>query len=131
MRRMATRSNIGIQYENGSGKMVYCHWDGYIEHNGVILDKFCKTLLDVESLISKGDIRSLNGKNDKFEVEYFNSSPKPELENFTNTRDAISKMEEYLYLFRVSENKWYVSEGGDFMEPLDQEIKKTQKKEKE
>jgi|TARA_B100002019_G_C21266715_1_gene599846 hypothetical protein len=34
---MATRSAIGIQKADGSIQGVYCHWDGYPEHNGQIL----------------------------------------------------------------------------------------------
>lgn len=33
---MATRSAIGIMHGNNC-KMVYCHWDGYLSHNGKIL----------------------------------------------------------------------------------------------
>ena len=33
---MATRSAIGVMHGNNC-KMVYCHWDGYLEHNGEIL----------------------------------------------------------------------------------------------
>ena len=34
---MATRSNIGIVNEDDSITAIYCHWDGYPEHNGKIL----------------------------------------------------------------------------------------------
>ena len=34
---MATRSNTGIENENGRVSAIYCHWDGYPEHNGRIL----------------------------------------------------------------------------------------------
>ena len=35
---MATRSAIGIQQEDGSVIGIYCHWDGYVDHNGRILN---------------------------------------------------------------------------------------------
>ena len=31
---MATRSTISIQKNDGTIRSVYCHWDGYCEHNG-------------------------------------------------------------------------------------------------
>jgi hypothetical protein len=35
---MSTRSAIGIRYGTII-KAVYCHWDGYVEHNGAILQE--------------------------------------------------------------------------------------------
>lgn len=34
---MSTRSKIGILRKDGTVDHVYSHWDGYPEHNGVIL----------------------------------------------------------------------------------------------
>ena len=33
---MATRSRIAIENQDGTVKSIYCHWDGYISHNGKI-----------------------------------------------------------------------------------------------
>ena len=30
---MGTRSSIAIKTEDGI-KAIYCHWDGYVDHNG-------------------------------------------------------------------------------------------------
>lgn len=51
---MATRSLIG-NYRS----FIYCHWDGYPEHNGEILKKYYKDPKKVDELISLGDISSL------------------------------------------------------------------------
>ena len=34
---MGTRSTIAIQKLDGSVEQIYCHWDGYLDHNGTIL----------------------------------------------------------------------------------------------
>lgn len=34
---MSTRSTIAIEHADGTVKKVYCHYDGYISHNGKIL----------------------------------------------------------------------------------------------
>ena len=34
---MATRSTIALEFADGTVQQVYCHWDGYIDHNGKIL----------------------------------------------------------------------------------------------
>ena len=55
---MGTRSSIAIKTEDGI-KAIYCHWDGYVDHNGKILKEFYKTTDKVEALIALGDISSL------------------------------------------------------------------------
>ena len=35
---MGTRSRIGVMHGDVC-KSVYCHWDGYLDHNGVILQE--------------------------------------------------------------------------------------------
>ena len=56
---MATRSTIAIAREDGSVAQVYCHWDGYLENNGVLLVNHYNTADKVEELIAGGDISSL------------------------------------------------------------------------
>lgn len=55
---MGTRSRIGIMHGDAC-KSVYCHWDGYPEYNGAILDKFYSSSVKVNKLISMGDISAL------------------------------------------------------------------------
>ncbi len=49
---MGTRSAIGI-IGNESVRGIYCHWDGYIEHNGQILNRFYPTANLVNALIEQ------------------------------------------------------------------------------
>ena len=56
---MATRSRIGIQNEDGTVSSVYCHWDGYPDHNGKILISNYTERERVEELIALGSISSL------------------------------------------------------------------------
>ena len=57
---MATRSNIGIVNEDGSVTGIYCHWDGYPEHNGKLLLKHYNNSGIVNELMDLGDLSSLN-----------------------------------------------------------------------
>ena len=34
---MATRSTIALEFADGTVEQVYCHWDGYLAHNGLML----------------------------------------------------------------------------------------------
>jgi len=57
---MGTRSMIAIQNPyNKTVRAVYCHWDGYLEHNGAILQKHYSASPKVNNLIALGDLSSL------------------------------------------------------------------------
>jgi len=56
---MATRSFIGILNKDDSVDYIYCHWDGYPEHNGVLLNDFYNNEDTVRDLISLGDLSVL------------------------------------------------------------------------
>lgn len=54
---MGTRSVIGVMHGDVC-KAVYCHWDGYIDHNGVILQEHYDSV-KANNLVALGDISSL------------------------------------------------------------------------
>ena len=57
---MGTRSMIAIENPNSKAvKSIYCHWDGYLEHNGSILEKHYSNSPKVNNLIALGDLSSL------------------------------------------------------------------------
>lgn len=56
---MGTRSTIAIQNEDGTVTGIYCHWDGYLSHNGRILQENYTTEAAVRELIALGDLSSL------------------------------------------------------------------------
>ncbi len=56
---MGTRSRIGIELQDSSVVSVYCHWDGYPEHNGRILVSDYTTPEAVKELIDGGSMSSL------------------------------------------------------------------------
>jgi hypothetical protein len=75
---MATRSSIAMKTENGI-RGIYCHWDGYPEHNGKILSESYTDADKVKSLIDLGDLSSLRkdiGQKHSFDAKY---SDQPEL----------------------------------------------------
>lgn len=57
---MGTRSTIAIQNADGTVTGIYCHWDGYLSHNGQILQDHYRDEADVRALIALGDLSSLN-----------------------------------------------------------------------
>jgi hypothetical protein len=51
---------IAIENPNSKAvKSIYCHWDGYLEHNGSILNKHYSASPKVNQLIAGGDLSSL------------------------------------------------------------------------
>lgn len=56
---MATRSTIALEFADGTVQQVYCHWDGYLEHNGAILQEHYSDPFKLRDLIDLGDISSL------------------------------------------------------------------------
>ena len=58
---MATRSTIALEYADGTVGQIYCHWDGYLEHNGKILQEHYDSA-KANNLVALGDISSLGTK---------------------------------------------------------------------
>lgn len=56
---MATRSYIGIRNLDASVDYIYCHYDGYPSHNGVILTQHYDTYDKVKKLLELGDLSIL------------------------------------------------------------------------
>ena len=56
---MATRSYIAIKHSDNTYTGVYSHYDGYVEHNGKILQEDYQNRDDVIKLIDGGDMSLL------------------------------------------------------------------------
>jgi len=56
---MSTNSTIAVQHSDKTISMIYCHWDGYVEYNGLMLKEHYTELPVVERLISFGDLSAL------------------------------------------------------------------------
>jgi hypothetical protein len=56
---MATRSTIALEFADGTIGQVYCHWDGYLAHNGKILFENYSNPFILRDLIDLGSLSSL------------------------------------------------------------------------
>ena len=56
---MSTRSMIARKLEDGSIEAIYCHWDGYPEHNGLILLRYYADPEKLDQLFALGDLSIL------------------------------------------------------------------------
>ena len=121
---MATRSTIAILETTGVVKQIYCHWDGYIEHNGKILKEHYKTPELVKELISHGDMSVLASNINPTSEHSFNNPEAGVCVYYGRDLDESNtefrlyrdwdyfrfnrQSEEYDYLFVESESKWYL-----------------------
>ena len=75
---MGTRSTIALEFADGTVEQVYCHWDGYLEHNGKILQEHYSDPFKLRDLIDQGGISSLGksiGKKHPFSPAYNETDP--------------------------------------------------------
>ena len=56
---MATRSTIALEFADGTIGQVYCHWDGYLAHNGKMLQEYYSNPFVLRDLIDLGGLSSL------------------------------------------------------------------------
>ena len=56
---MATRSTIALEFADGTIGQVYCHWDGYLAHNGKMLQEYYSNPFILRDLIDLGSLSSL------------------------------------------------------------------------
>lgn len=121
---MSTPCFIGkVDNKTDNVRFIYCHFDGYPEDVGYILDTYYKDAGKVEDLLDLGDISSLKEEvsaspsytekeiKDKVTVAYFRDkggdwesvAPKhTQLANYEKGEDTI----DYLYLYK--DGIWYV-----------------------
>lgn len=106
---MATRSTIALEYADGTVGQIYCHWDGYLEHNGKILREHYKDPFKVRALLDGGDTSTLAESVE--DCEFYTKrgeelNPQRMFKDFQEyTREA--QFEEYDYILR-RDGKWYV-----------------------
>ena len=112
---MATRSRIAIENQDGSVTSIYCHWDGHINSNGVILNDNYNTTDKVNELIALGDLSSLDVTIDRTVAyardngEDLNQKPFSNVEDLFE--DGFSSGIEYIYCF-TKNSIWLVGELG-------------------
>lgn len=97
---MSTRSYILIETKEKKYKGIYCHCDGYLEYNGLILNDCYKDREKVENLINLGDLSSLHSKLEDCQT-YGESA------HFVEIEDLLKDFcIEHIYIYKL-DNEWY------------------------
>jgi hypothetical protein len=126
---MATRSAIGVMHGDKC-KAVYCHWDGYLDHNGRILLEHYDSA-KANNLVALGDISSLGseiGEKHDFDVRFtkgaigenwtkFYGRDRGEegvdFKVFHNDQELFEGIDAQ-YFYVMKDGVWYVSEGAEW-----------------
>lgn len=120
---MGTRSAIGL-LEDGKIKAIYCHWDGYVDHNGRILEESYRDVDKVKQLLALGDLSVLdNALGEKHDFDkrlpgsctFYGRDRDDDVECDPKYFDTAKEMcdwygdSEYFYLMK--NGVWFVNEG--------------------
>ena len=128
---MGTRSTIALEFADSTVQQIYCHWDGYLEHNGQILQKHYSDPFKLRDLIDLGDMSSLG---ERIGTQHaFDKAPEGECtfylrdrkeqgckaKSFVDFQDYLAhhQYEEYEYILRKDGN-WYVKQHDNEYESL-------------
>jgi hypothetical protein len=86
---MGTRSRIGVMHGDKL-KSVYCHWDGYLAHNGKILQEHFDSA-KANNLVALGDLSSLRPNIGEQHAFSYHDLPADEVEAFKEaTKDMCT-----------------------------------------
>ena len=131
---MATRSTIALEFADGTVEQIYCHWDGYLAHNGKILQEHYSDPFKLRDLIDLGDMSSLGERIGTRHA--FDQAPQGECTFYGRDRNESGcgarkfkdyldyaenhQYEEYEYILRACGDKavWFVSDHGKDFVPL-------------
>jgi hypothetical protein len=111
---MGTRSTIALEFADGTVEQVYCHWDGYLAHNGKILNDLYMDPFKVKELVALGGFSSLQQTVEETKVTAYHHWRGEELciNKFKDVAEyfADCQQEEYDYILRNIEGKaaWFV-----------------------
>ena len=113
---MGTRSKIAYAKKNNKIVASYCHYDGYIEHNGVMLLKYYNGEKQARDLVDNGYMSSLQPTIDQINEGRVHEDKPIEYRNeFIFMNDLEALWDEFVYLFK--EGKWYVAESDNVKTP--------------
>ncbi len=138
---MATRSTIAMEQPDGRVMQVYCHWDGYLDNNGEILQTHYRDRAKVLALMLLGSISSLRpeiGEAHEFGARYSDKDHRNDwtvaygrdrgetdvdANVYKDFDDYVKnhQYEEYEYIFR-SDDQWYVCQYGRGYQSLAQAL---------
>ena len=101
---MGTRSTIALEFADGTVEQVYCHWDGYLDNNGAILEQHYSDPFKLKELLALGAFSSLGTTVAETKETAYHSARGEELmiNKYKNSDEYFDtcQQEEYDYILR-------------------------------
>lgn len=112
---MSTNARITLKKLSGERKSIYLHWDGYIEHAGLLLQLCYDTPEKIEKLLELGDISALYEHLEPTEEHSFDKPQQGVTIAYHRDRGEplhfTDEPQEYNYTFDEEIGAWVVTEG--------------------
>lgn len=108
---MGTRGTIAIEKTDGTIKQMYCQFDSYLEHLGLLLYNDYKDTSDFELLDKFMDLKCIESLRDSQSVSYAGRFIDGKY-NFDNLQEYLENndlLQDYNYIYRVKTKKWYLA----------------------
>lgn len=106
---MSTNSLIAAKMENNQIQMIYCHWNGYFDYNGEMLQAYYNTPELARQLVSLGDICSLKENIEETKKEAYEDIKNVIPKTFEKKSDLVHKLKDYIgieYLYYFNGEEW-------------------------
>lgn len=114
---MSTNCTITLKRKDGTKTSIYCHWDGYVERVGAILQLAYNTVDKIEKLLALGDLSSIGYYTDPNpNKEHSFDGKRQENVCVAYHRDRGEEFRQsgghcqFNYTFNEQEQCWYVEE---------------------
>jgi hypothetical protein len=94
---------IGMVRDDATVRAIYCHWDGYPAHVGILLKAFYDTADTLTALLDRGDVSSLGSTLE--ETTFYRGRGEDDVfaKEFTDIAEAVEYYTgswcEYFYIF--------------------------------
>ena len=105
---MGTRSNIAYKKSIGEIVSMYCHYDGYPQYNGVMLNEHYNTKRKARVLVDNGYQSALKETVEESNQDRVHEEPPTTYHSFHAFIMDINFDIEWVYLFK--DNAWHVAE---------------------
>jgi (2Fe-2S) ferredoxin len=136
---MGTRSTIALEFADGTVEQVYCHWDGYLSHNGKILQEHYSDPFKLQKLIDLGSLSVLDEEVEPTGAHCFENAQKgvcvfygrdrgeteqgkSRFDHFLHYQNSAD-MQGFDYILR-NDGKWYVNVDDEGFVELSEAFKK-------
>lgn len=105
---MSTHAQIATKNDDETYSAIYCHFDGYLDHCGAMLQQYYKTKEKVQELIDLGDLSSIAETIET--CKFFardNKEKDVSAKKYSNLFFLDYENNNFKYIYVFENNQWY------------------------